>query len=434
MRGQKYYLRVDKNEIIGFPVPARWQIEHFVEARTDRSVQSIEHMVRDALTHPTGTGPLSDVISGARSISVIVDDATRPTPVRQILRELLFYIEAAGFRKDKITIVIALGTHKAMDENALRERLGDDIATRLRIVQHNAWATDLVPVKLADEKNHLMINPAVAQADCTIGISSILPHPMAGYGGGPKIVMPGVANYDFIRNHHMTHLAHPGSTAGITRGNPFHEACMKAARAVGLTFSLNCIYDQNGQIVQIIGGSLESAYNKAVEACLEELGHRFLSRVDVTIASAFPHSHGHQFFKGLSAPDAVTKRSGAILLFVPMVTPLSKEFMESFRYIKEKSGNNPEVYIREHLSRGQAYLPDKSIDYNMAMSTPFLRPHIRVILVSPLISEEEARMMDFEYARSIEEGLTVLKADYPTATVAIFPSGGLIVPIAVGKP
>ncbi len=432
MKGQTYYLRVDENETVPFRVPAKWQIEHFVEAGKDRPSQPVEQMVRDAMSHPTGTGPLSNVLSGAGSISIIVDDATRPTPVRQILSELLSYIEAAGFEKNRITIVVALGTHKAMDENALLERLGDQVVAHFRVVQHNAWATDLVPVKIADEETALKINPAVAHADCTIGISSILPHPMAGYGGGPKIIMPGVANYEFIRGHHMTHLANPRSTAGLTNGNPFHEACMKAARAVGLTFSLNCVYNQNGQIVRIIGGSLESAFQKAIEVCLEELGHRFVSKVDVTIASAFPHTHGHQFFKGLSAPDAVTKRSGAILLFVPMVTRLSAEFIESFSYVKEKS-SNPALYIREHLSRGQAYLPDKSIDYNMAMSTPFLRQHIRVILVSPLISKEEAYVMDFEYARSIEEALGILKIDYPTATVAIFPSGGLIVPIAGEK-
>jgi nickel-dependent lactate racemase len=200
---------------------------------------------------------------------------------------------------------------------------------------------------------------------------------MAGYGGGPKIMMPGVANFEFIRDHHMKHLMHPRSTAGLTKGNPFHEDCMRAARAIGLDFSINCVYDQKGQIIRVIGGNLEMAFTKAVEICLAKLGHQFEEKVDITIASAYPHSHGHQFFKGLSTPDAVTRETGTILLVAPIVAPMSKEFMDSFRVIKEKSHNNSAAYIKDHLSKGMAYLPDKSIDFNMAMSTPFLRPKIR---------------------------------------------------------
>jgi nickel-dependent lactate racemase len=227
----------------------------------------------------------------------------------------------------------------------------------------------------------------------------------------------------------MKHLINPHSTSGLTRGNPFHEDCMRTARAIGLDFSINCVYDQKGQINRIIGGSLEKAFANAIDACLAKLGHRFEEKVDVTIASAYPHSHGHQFFKGLSTPDAVTKATGAILLVAPLVAPMSTEFLKSFLEIKEKSHNNSEAYIRDHLSRGLAYLPDKAIDFNMAMSTPFLRPKIRTILVSPLISESEARIMGLEYASSVEEGLKLLEPAYTKATVAIFPAGGLIIPI-----
>ena len=251
--------------------------------------------------------PLTNLVSKASRIAIIVDDATRPTPVAPILQILLAHIEAGGFKKDNITIVIALGTHEAMEKKVLEARLGSNITARYRVIQHNAWQSDLVPVEIPGDARVLKINPEAARADLRIGISSILPHPMAGYGGGPKIVMPGIANFEFIRDHHMKHLIHPRSTAGLTKGNPFHEDCMRAARAIGLDFSINCVYDQEGQVIRIIGGSLDMAFAKAIEICLAKLGHRFEEKVDITIASAYPHSHGHQFFKGLSAPDAVTK-------------------------------------------------------------------------------------------------------------------------------
>ena len=428
MRQEYYiYLGKDKKEFIS--VPEAWAVTHFVEAEARGHLAPVEQMVLNALSQPAGTEPLTDLLPRARRISVIVDDATRPTPVTLILKTLLPQIEATGVDRGHITIVVALGTHEAMKKEALELRLGPDILSRYKVVQHNAWQDDLVPVAIPGDGRLLKINPEVARADFRIGISSILPHPMAGYGGGPKIVMPGVANYEFIRDHHMKHLMHPRSTAGLTGGNPFHEDCMKAAQAIGLNFSINCVYDQNGEIVQVIGGSLDAAFKKAVETCLAVLGHRFQEKVDITIASVYPHSHGHQFFKGLSAPDAVTKETGAILLIAPIVGPLSADFMNSFNIIKEKSGNDSAAYIRDHLSRGLAYLPDKSIDFNMAMSTPFLRPGIRVILVSPLISADETRTMGLEYAPSVEKGLKMLEAVHKRATVAIFPAGGLIVPI-----
>ena len=429
MMEQRYYLYLGKDTKEHFSLPDKWTVSHFVEAEESGTLPSIEQMVLNALSQPAGTDSLSHLISKAHRIAIIIDDATRPTPVAPILKTLLSHIETGGFEKENITIVIALGTHEAMEKEALETRLGNRISSRYKVIQHNAWQNDLVPVTIPGDTRVLKINPEVAGADLRIGISSILPHPMAGYGGGPKIVMPGVANYEFIRDHHMKHLINPHSAAGLTKGNPFHEDCMKAAKAIGLNFSINCVYDQKGQIIRIIGGSLDMAFTKAVEVCLAKLGHRFEEKVDVTIASAYPHSHGHQFFKGLSAPDAVTKETGTILLVAPIVAPMSTEFMNSFHVIKEKSDNNSAAYIKDHLSKGMAYLPDKSIDFNMAMSTPFLRPKIRVILVSSLISENEARTMGLEHASSLEEGLKLLKAAYTKATVAIFPAGGLIIPI-----
>ena len=242
--GQKYYLYYDKDRKEFFSLPEAWTVSHFVEAEEREPLLAVEQLVINALSQPVGTEPLAHLASKARRIAVIVDDATRPTPVASILSALLPHIENVGCKRGNITIVIALGTHEVMQKEALEARLGHNVSSQYRIIQHNAWQSDLVPVAIPGDTRVLKINPEVARADLRIGISSILPHPMAGYGGGPKIVMPGVANYEFIRDHHMKHLIHPRSTAGLTEGNPFHEDCMRAAKAIGLDFSINCVYDQ----------------------------------------------------------------------------------------------------------------------------------------------------------------------------------------------
>jgi nickel-dependent lactate racemase len=413
-----------------FSLPAGWVPIHFVETEEETSLSSVEQMTHDALSAPAGTPPLKVLISGAKRIGIIVDDWTRPTPVAGILQVLLPYLVSNGFSRENVVIIVALGTHAAMTREELEGRLGRDVLSRYRVVQHNAWQSDLVPIKLPGDGRVVKINPEVARADVKIGISSILPHPMAGYGGGPKILMPGVSDFEFVRDHHMRHTIHPQSVAGLTKGNPFHEECMRAARVIGLDFSINCVYNQHGQVARILAGSLEAAFTAAVEACLGKLGARFEEKVDVTITSTYPHTHGHQFCKGLSAPDIVTKETGTILMVAPTVTAVSDEFLDSFNLVKERSHNNSVEYVKGAMSKGMPFLPDKPVEFNMAMSCVILRPKIRTILVSPTISQDQASTMGFEYAPSLGGGLKLLERAYPKARVAIFPSGGLIIPIS----
>ena len=424
-----YYLFLDQEKKEYFSLPKGWDPLYFVEAEDGATIPSIEQMTLEALSKPAGPLPFQALLSKAKSIAIIVDDGTRPTPVAKILGTLLSYLEEGGFSREKITIVVAIGTHETMEKDALGTRLGAGVLSRYKVVQHNAKESNLVPVQIPGDGRVVKINPEVARADLRVGISSVLPHPMAGYGGGPKIVMPGICNFDFIRDHHMKNVGHPRSAAGVTKGNPFHEDCMRVARAVRLDYSLNCVYNQKGQIIRIIGGSLESAFGEAVDLCLQKLSYKFDEKVDVTITSTYPHTHGHQLFKGLSAPDVITKNTGAILLVAPVVGPIAADFLNSFHVIEQKSHNNSVAYVKESLSKGEAFLPDKAIDFNMAMSTVFLRPKIRAILVSPHISRKEAETMGLDYSASIEEGIKLLGKVYPNARVAIFPSGGLIVPV-----
>jgi lactate racemase len=424
----RYYLCLGPDKKEFFSLSGGWKPLHFVETEEGVSIPTIEEMTEGALSQPIGSPPLSELARGTHRVAIIIDDATRPTPVKKILRVLLPLLAKAGVTKEKITLVVALGTHIPIKQGELEQRLGSDVLSNYTIVQHNAWQDDLVPVPLNDGQV-MKINPHVALADLKIGISSILPHPMAGYGGGPKIVMPGVANFDFIRDHHMRFTIHPQARAGLIKGNPFHEKVLQVAHAVGLSLSINCVYNQQGEPVRIIAGSLEDAFFRAVEMCFEKLGHRFQEKVDITITSTYPHTHGHQFAKGLSAPDVVTKDTGAILLVAPLVTPVPEEFRDSFNVVREQSGNQAARFVTNAMSQGLPFLPDKPLEFNMAMSCMILRRPIRTILVSPIVTKDDARTMGLEHAHSIEEGLKVLDEAYPEATVAIFPSGGLIVPI-----
>ena len=426
-----YYLCTGHDRAERFSLPSTWTLAYDGTPPGEALYPTVEDMTREAVARPVETPPLGEIVKGAASIAIIIDDCTRPTPVAPMLRVLLPYLAEHGATAEKVAIVVALGTHSPIGAGDLEARVGREVTEAYRIVQHNAWQDDLVPFTLpGDDGRIVRINPAVALADVKIGISSILPHPMAGYGGGPKIIMPGVADFEFVRSHHMIYTIDPRSRAGRTGGNPFHEGCMEVAHRVGLDFSLNCIYSQAGDVVRIIGGSLDGAFAAAVDACVGTLGVRIEEKVDITITSTYPHTHAHQFVKGLSAPDAVTKETGAILLMAPTVTPVPADFLRSFDRVREISHGDSQAFITGAMSKGMPFLPDKPLEFNMAMECAVMRPTIRTILVCPMISESEARTMGFEYAPSVAGGIARLEEAYPHARVAVFPSGGLVVPVA----
>jgi lactate racemase len=427
--GKPYQLHLSSKEQHTFSLPSRWTPVYVADNEEVESIKSTTELIVEALSQEKAFALLRTITSNRNSrIAIIVDDDTRPTPVQPILNALFKGLEELGLSSEEITLVVACGTHLAMDNATLDARFGKDILSRYKIVQHNAFQPDLVSRELADGRI-VKINPTVAAADVKIGISSILPHPMAGYGGGPKIVMPGVCNLDFIMRHHMKNAIHPQSGAGSTAGNPFHEDCMRIARQIGLDFSINCLYDRQGHIVRIVAGTLDDAFQEAVRECRERLGMPFQEKVDISITSSYPHTHGIQLFKGLTAPDAVTKPDGAVLMAAPLVTPIPDSFLECFLDTKAKSGGNPSAYVTGFMSQGLPFLPDKSAEYNMAMSAALRRPVIRTIVASSSLPVATAQALGFEHVSTIEEGLSLLEAAYPRATVAIFPSGGLVIPI-----
>lgn len=428
MKKEEYYIYSGLNKKEYFSLPDGWDPLYFIEVE-DETKNSIEEMVIETLKNPRGVSSFKELASRAKTVSIIVDDATRPTPTREILKVLLMELRDYGFSTENISIVIALGTHEQMNQQSLEVKLGSEVLSNFRVIQHNAWDRNLVPIEIPGKGKLVRINPFVANADLRIAISSVLPHPMAGYGGGPKIVMPGICDFEYIRDHHMEHVRHPKSTAGMIKGNPFHEGILEVARAVGLHFSINCVYNQKGEVIKIIAGALEVAFKEAVDLCFSKLAYRFEEKVDITISSTYPHTHGHQIFKGLHTPDMITKEKGAILLIAPIVSPIPAEFLNSINRVKEKSNQKPVEYVKDALSKGIPILPDKPMDFNMAMSTMFLRPKIKTILVSSNSSKQEADILGFEHASSINEGLNLLKKEFPRARVAIFPTGGLIIPI-----
>ncbi len=425
---REYYLCLGRSERLPFTLPASWTTLYCPEPEETPTGGVVRDMARKAIRHPAGVSSFAKAIGAAKHIAVIVDDGTRPTPVAEVLDVVLDELAKLGIPRTGITIVVALGTHVPLSPDGLRARLGADVASKYEVVQHDARNSHCVPVAVPGRDWTVGINRTVAEADARISISSVQPHPMAGFGGGPKLIMPGVADFGSIVKHHMTLTIDPRSVYGEIGGNLFHRDCMMVAKAVGLDFTINCLYDMQGQVAGIVAGTLEESFSRAVQASMERFALEFEEKVDVTITSTYPHTHGLQFSKGLSGPGVITKDTGAILLVAPLVTPCPDEFLEVLESIRMKSGGDALAYAKAIMATGRLFAEGKSAEFNMATYAVLNRAPIRTIVVSPLISNEMAARMGFEHAASLDEGLRMLESAYPRATVSVFPAGGLVLP------
>lgn len=273
--------------------------------------------VRDALCNPIGSPHLSQIAVGAGNVVIISDDATRPTPVSLILPHVLAELAAAGVAERSITVVMANGSHRAMTPEEIRAKLGAGPAARLRVVNHDFQAGDLVDMGTTPSGVPVMINRVVAQADLVIGIGSIVPHRYCGWSGGAKIVQPGVCGEDTTVATHLMITHDDGVRLGNVENVVRHEMEAVAARA-GLRFIVNVAQDAAGRVAAVVAGDPVAAHRAGVICAEQVCAVHIPERADVVVAGSFPADMNlWQAGKALYTSDLAAADDGVIILVTP---------------------------------------------------------------------------------------------------------------------
>ncbi len=415
-----------------FTLPQAWKVLNETAISAERTNVSIPDLVRKSLTHPVGTPPLEEVVRGKRRVAIIVDDPARPTPKREMLAPLLDYLHECGLNNSQITIVIALATHTPLRESEIRDVYGDDLRRDVKVVTHNCHADDLVAVGHLRHGGELKINRLVAEADVRMSVGSLLPHPFAGFGGGAKAILPGVAGYETIRNHHIALMLEKGVFVGNTQNNPFLEEIREAGRLAKLDFVINAVFDANEQVKDVVAGHFVDAHIVGAELCTKELGVRYDQWADVTIMSAFPYTDGPQALKPLVTSNAITRPGGVVILYASELKGggFAPALLQVFDTVLKKADGNPKQLIADHLRAHKPIIPGIQMDFNSALNCTLLYvSRTRMILVSDDADAEQAARIGFEYASSIQEAVARVAVDLPTATVNILPMGGVVMPM-----
>ena len=419
-----------KGKQTGFDIPSGWEIICQAAPRElSTARKSIAELVTMSLNNPIASGRIRDLAKPSSKVAILVDDDTRPTPVKDILPLVLQELHDCNIPKDNIDIVVAVGTHPPMEGKRLETRLGEEALNSYRVTNHDSWAHDLVSVGRV-KGIEILVNPIVAQTDLKVGIGTNMPHPFAGFGGGPKIAMPGICGYDTVREHHTGMVMEPGSFLGRIDGNPAYDFIRQASELIGLSYVIDCVVDAQGQPVEIVSGHPIEAHEAGVEICRDIYGVEVEEEADVTIASAYPHEEGPQIIKPILPGAMTTKKGGILILVASCDGGLPETFLGMFDLVRQQNPEDPMETVLNHMRGRNAFLPKSPMDFNCAIQTAFAcLERIKVILVSENVVATQVARMGFEHAPDLETAIDMVWRLRTEAKVNVYAAGGIALPL-----
>jgi nickel-dependent lactate racemase len=430
---ETYLIR--KGVKVPFQLPSRWELLSFSVFPEQEQVDNAKTRARQTLKDPIGTKPLADTISPNHRVAILVEDITRASPKKLILEAITEEFQEMGIPEKHIAVVIALGTHRPLSSKELEEIFGKDLLKRYAFFNHDCQAPDLVPAGELLTGRPVRINRRVWEADFRIGIGSIFPHPMNGFGGGAKILFPGVADFDSILEHHLLYTFHPGTELGKVKGNLFHEQVCAVARSAGLHFVINCVMNQNDEVADVVCGDPIRAHEVGIEKCKSLISATFDRKADVTIISSFPYMEGPQIVKPLAPASAVTRKGGCIILAADCSGNLPDPFIQAFQTFHEEFESNLMEGVLHHFRNKVLIMKGGAIDFNMALGMTLAAQHrFRIILVTRDIPREKGEMMGFLFAETLPEAFEHASRFFPAPQVHVIPSGGVILPVLQEAP
>lgn len=273
--------------------------------------------VEKALSNPIEHLPLREALNSDQKVAIIFSDITRATPYNILVPAILKSL--SHLPDDHITFFCATGTHRPAPYEELCAILGKEIVDRFRIVQNDATKREhYTLVGTTRSGNKIMLNSEILDYDLRILTGFIEPHFFAGFSGGGKALMPGMAYVDTIRkNHSIKMLENENSRWGRTYGNPLWEELTEASEMAGPVFLLNITLNKNKEITSVFAGDLRRAHREGTEFVKKTAMTGLESPYDIAITSnsGFPLDlNVYQSVKGMSAAEQVIKPGGSIIV------------------------------------------------------------------------------------------------------------------------
>jgi nickel-dependent lactate racemase len=302
------------------PVPDEWQVNLYNFAGYDRPAMKPEE-IRAAVANTIGSPPIKELARGKKEVAIIFDDMTRVTRTYDMLPFVLEELAEAGVPDSSIQFICALGSHMAWDRICFEKKLGREVMARFPVYNHNPF-NKCAYVGTTSYGTDVQINGEVAKCDFKIAIGSVVPHPNTGFGGGGKIVLPGISSMETIEHFHRKEFEfkqkYPDKQItgmGFFDDNPLRLNVEEAATLAGLDVKVDCLVNMWGETVAVFAGALKPAYETAVR---EAKAHYLMPKVgkeDIVVANTFVKAN-ESIMIGLFTAFKVIKPEGGDVVLV----------------------------------------------------------------------------------------------------------------------
>lgn len=366
---------VDKKNLLGILKPNK----------VDAVIIKDEEIKR-ALLNPIGSKRLSQILNKEEKVVIITSDITRPMPSSKVLPFVIEEILKAGVKKENITIVLSLGSHRKHTEKEKIKIVGKKVYENIKCIDSDS--TDCVHLGETSFGTPVDIFRPVAEADRRICLGNIEYHYFAGYSGGAKAVMPGVSSKDAIQSNHKRMVMKKACTGNI-KDNPVRNDIDEAAKFVSIDFILNVVLDENKEIMKAFAGHYIKAHREGCRFLDSLYKIPIKEKAEIVLVSpgGFPKDINlYQAQKALDNSKHAVKDRGIIILCAACTDGLGEKVFEKWMLEADKPsgmlekiqkdfqlGGHKAAAIAMILEKADIYLVsdlDKSLVENIFMK-PF---------------------------------------------------------------
>ncbi|SPF34154.1 nickel-dependent lactate racemase LarA [Candidatus Desulfosporosinus infrequens] len=380
-------------------------------------------VVLNALRSPIGTKPLREMVKSSDKVVIVISDITRPTPNHKLIPWILEELPHVPLKN--VTIINGTATHRDQTREEFVEMLGETVVETVRVINHHCHEkSELTHLGTSQFGCEVYLNKEYVDADFRIVTGFIEPHFFAGFSGGPKGIMPGIAGIETILTfHNAKMIGHPMATWGVLENNPLQEMTREVNTFCKPDFLLNVALNGQKEITSVFAGELVAAH---ATGCAYVKDHAMIKcdqRFDVVITtnSGYPLDQNlYQAVKGMNAAQMIVKQGGTIICASECIEGMP----EHGNFVKILDMRDTPSELLEMINEPSFQIFDQWEAQRLAM----IQEWAEVYIYSTL-PDDSARIAKLTPIISIEQTLIDLTAKYgDNMSIAVLPLGPLTIP------
>jgi nickel-dependent lactate racemase len=311
---------------IDFPEP--WDVTECRMHGHDAPTLSDSEM-RKAFQNPIGTSTIRELAKGKKEVAILFDDMSRATPTATLIPYVLEELAAAGIPDDNIRFIAAIGAHGSMNGIDFRKKLGDDVMARFLVYNHNPYE-NCTPLGSTSRCTPVAINAEFMSCDLKIGIGSVVPHPFSGYGGGSKIILPGIAAMETIDANHTRLMNSRTVGLGKHEENILKQDMDEAARMAGLHVKVDALLNLKREVTALFVGDPIAEHLEAVKLASQHYATDIVKDCDIVVANCYSKANEMTLASAVVAPLLPEKGGDLVIICVTPEGQINHYWSRSF--------------------------------------------------------------------------------------------------------